>query len=207
MAATVRYVVVAHSSRFDMAVDLGYQLDADISVDTGDMGSNVNHDVAWRMAYRGKEEWSAVVEDDVDLIPNFHKHVQGALNHIPSPGILSLYAGYPRPAKDRVKKAIDTALTEGKSFIRHNSLLWGLAVIMPSRLVPSMLDLVSRANHLEYDQRFTYWTTRKRIPVYYTVPSLVEHRDEPSLIWNDRPPRKAWVFGQPESWNSDYVNM
>jgi len=207
MATSKRYVVVAHGSRVDMATSLANQLDAAMSIDTGDLGSNGNHDLAWRMASEGKQEWSAVVEDDVLLVDNFHGHVEDALNHIPSPGILSLYAGYPRPAKDRVKKAIDAAVSEGKSFIRHNSLLWGLAVIMPSRLVPSMLDMVSRANHLEYDQRFTYWTTRKRIPVYYTVPSLVEHRDEPSLIWNDRPPRKAWVFGQPESWNSDYINM
>lgn len=206
MATQIRYVVVGHKDRASMADNLAEELDAYISLDMGDLGSNANHDLAWRLASRDAE-WSAVIEDDVELSANFHQHVQDAVANIPSDGVLSLYAGYPRPAKLKVKRAIDKALDEGSSFLKHNSLMWGPAVLMPSHLVSSMLEFVPAANQLQYDQRFSYWTSRKRIPVYYTVPSLVEHKDEPSLIWGDRPPRKAWVFGEPTSWNNRYVNI
>lgn len=207
METTTRYIVVAHKDRYAIATDLADYLSADISVDLGDLGSNANHDRAWKMASKSGQTWSAVIEDDVILTDNFLDHVQDALAHMPSEGVLSLYSGYPRPLGDRVKRAVHNARASGHSFLRYNSLLWGPAVLMPSRLVPSMLKMVSRINSLQYDQRFSFWTSRHRIPVYYTMPSLVEHRDEPSLIWGDRPPRKAWWFGEPHDWNSNFTDI
>lgn len=208
MAAQVRYVIVGHHKRGEMAVRLAEQLEAAVSMDYGQLGSNANHDRSWYWASTGKEDWSAVLEDDIELTPNFHQHVLDAIQHVPTEGVLSLYTGYHQPAKMRVKLASDRAIRDGKSFLRSYSLYWGPAVVMPTNLVRQMLSGVTRYNQFEYDQRFTCWTRRDRVPVYYTVPSLVEHVDIPSLVWGiQTSPRKARLFGEPTGWNSEFVDL
>lgn len=63
---------------------------------------------------------------------------------------------------------------------------WGPAVLLPVQDIAPMLAWVEANCHMpNYDVRIGYWYLTQNRPVYYTMPSLVDHRIEgDSLVWN-----------------------
>jgi hypothetical protein len=63
---------------------------------------------------------------------------------------------------------------------------WGPAVLLPTADIAPMLAWVDEHCHMpNYDVRIGYWYLTQRRPVWYTMPSLVDHRIEgDSLVWN-----------------------
>ena len=200
----VAYAVVGDIRRLNRAVLLRDELGARLSLDM-DEDSNANHDAAWNM-YNASDDWLVVVEDDVELVPNFKKHVVDAIDNMPDLGVLSLYAGYPRPERFAVSSAVLKARQSGASYLKHNKVLWGPAVAMRTDMIDDMLNWVSGSNW-PYDERFSQWMTSRRISAYYTMPSLVDHTDVESLLGRGGVPRKAYWFGEPTEWNSDVITI
>src|SRR5690606_29789543 len=90
---------------------------------------------------------------------------------------------------------------------RSKRLYWGPAVAMPTSWVPRMLKAVERSSR-PYDQRLSDWTFSTDTPVYYSNPSLVDHRDAPSTITDKpQPARRAVRYGEPAAWNTDAVYL
>jgi hypothetical protein len=65
---------------------------------------------------------------------------------------------------------------------------WGPAVLLPVADIAPMLAWVDEHCHMpNYDVRIGYWYLTQGRPVWYTMPSLVDHRIEgDSLVWNLR---------------------
>lgn len=65
---------------------------------------------------------------------------------------------------------------------------WGPAVMLPVADIAPMLAWVDDNCYMpNYDVRIGYWYLRQNRPVWYTMPSLVDHRIEgDSLVWNLR---------------------
>ena len=200
----VAYAVVGDIRRLSRAVTLRDQLSARLALDM-DEDSNTNHDKAWQM-YNASDDWLVVVEDDVELVPNFQKHVQDAIENMPDLGVLSLYAGYPRPERFRVASAVQKAKQYGASYLRYNRVLWGPAVAMRTDMIDDMLNWVSGSDW-PYDERFSQWMTARRISAFYTMPSLVDHADIDSLLGRGGVPRKAYWFEEPTHWNSKAISI
>lgn len=200
----VAYAVVGDIRRLNRAVLLRDELDARLALDM-DEDSNTNHDKAWNMYHAG-DDWLVVIEDDVELVPNFKKHVQDAIENLPEDGVLSLYTGYPRPERFAVSRAVAKARNTGASYLKHNSMLWGPAVAMPTAFIDEMLNYVSDSDW-PYDERFSQWMIARGISAYYTMPSLVDHADIDSLLGRGGVPRKAYWFEEPKQWNSKVISF
>lgn len=191
---------MAHPKRKTQAEALAKQLkrypfmDVSITMDRlnseWDTGSR-----AWQKGI-GRGDWHLVVQDDAVLTDHFYENLENALTTLNTKTMVSLYVGQAKPLGRRVKEAVDKAYYA--TWLRLNMLTWGVAVVMPSDHIEPMLEMVSEPRWAEtpYDVRIGMFYQRNMIPIYYTMPSLVDHdeglgslleHDVPS----DEPPRVA----------------
>ena len=71
---------------------------------------------------------------------------------------------------------------------------WGVAAVFPTDDIPELLHFADRMRTPHDDQRIWHFYMN-RLPCWYTAPSLVDHRDEGSLVGKPKSPRKAAAFG------------
>lgn len=137
---------------------------------------NIEWDTGMRalLAGVGKGDYHVVIQDDAILTPNFYENIQGAITNCPDKTLISLYTGTARPLGKRVKAAVNKAYFA--SWLRFGLLLWGVGIVIPSDHIEPMLDFVSDRNEL-YDSRIGIFYQRNMLPIYYTMPSLVDHDD------------------------------
>ena len=199
---TLSYAVMAHPDRYQSAIALGTLLEAAVTFDTG-AGETANGDHAWS-AFEPESSWHCVLQDDAQPIPGFTSHSAHALEYAPRTAV-SFYVGTGRPRQNHVQAAITAADATESMWLQHPTLLWGVAVAMPSEHVAPFLRWAKTCT-LPYDRRIGAYWQQQGIPVQYTWPSLVDHADNPSLLthpWGPpRTPRKAWRLGAPQQWNT-----
>ncbi len=124
----------------------------------------------------GKGDWHVVIQDDAILTPNFYENIEGAIANCPGgKSLISLYTGKARPFPSRITEAVKKA--ERSSWLRFYMLIWGVGIIIPTSHIEPMLDYVADWDE-PYDTRIGIFYQRNRIPVYYTMPCLVDHDDD-----------------------------
>ena len=78
------------------------------------------------------------------------------------------------------------------------TLYWGLAIAVPTQRVAEMIvacDAMTDIASTYDDPRISRWAAKRHIPTWYPLPSLVDHREGPSIAGNgDGPDRVAWRF-------------
>lgn len=123
----------------------------------------------------GRADWHLVIQDDATLSPDFYKNLESAITTLSTKTMISLYVGQAKPLGRRVREAV--AKCYHATWLRHNMLTWGVAVVMPSDHIEPMLEMVSEKRWAEtpYDVRIGMFYQRNMIPIYYTMPSLVNH--------------------------------
>lgn len=181
---TISAAIMAHPKRRKSAEALFEQLKAypfvavNIVYDTPDAAS---HEQEWDngtrslMAGVGVADWHVVIQDDAILSLGFYDNLQGAIAHVPTKTLISLYTGTARPMGKRVKTAVDKVVDE--TWLSYWLLMWGVGILLPSDHIEPLLDFVSDRTE-PYDTRIGIFYQRNRLPVYYTMPSLVDHDDE-----------------------------
>jgi len=129
----------------------------------------------------GKGDWHVVIQDDAILTPYFYENIEGAINNCPGgKALISLYTGKPRPLKQRVDKAV--AKAKDDTWLRFWLLMWGVGIVLPTSHIEPLIEFVADRTE-QYDTRIGIFYQRNRLPVYYTMPSLVDHDDDlPSLL-------------------------
>ena len=209
-AQVISSVVVGHPKRCVEAFELGADLVAPLSMDDG-IGADANHLRAWQMTTRFLGTWSMVVEDDAQPVEGFLAQAQAALSVAPTP-VVSFYLGQTMPV--HVQEDIRAALDQVKdaAWITSNQLLHAVAVAIRQDLVLDMLDMLDDLTGFPIDERIGAWCRIRGHRIAYTVPSLVEHADWPTLIDHldgipRDTPRKAWRTGTREEWNSRWVAL
>ncbi len=175
--------VMAHPKRREHAEGLASELkkysfvDVSISYDGIDAGS---HQEEWDNGKRAllagvnKADWHVVIQDDAILTPNFYENLQGAIQNVPTRSLISLYTGKPRPMRKRVQTAVNKVTDE--TWLTYWLLMWGVGLVIPSGQIMPMLEFVEGRTE-PYDTRIGIAYQRNRLPVYYTMPSLVDHND------------------------------
>lgn len=123
----------------------------------------------------GMGEWHVVIQDDAILTPNFYENIERAITALDQKTLISLYTGTSRPIPGRVTAAVK-AMPDG-SFLRFMQLMWGVGLVIPSDHIAPMLEFVEDID-LQYDNKIGEFYCRQGLPVYYTVPSLVDHNDD-----------------------------
>ena len=208
--AQVGIAVCGHVARREWALELSRSLSAPVALDDGSLGSLPNHDRAWSLAADQGHAWSLVLEDDAVLATDFVARATQALEAVPAIGAVSFYLGGGQPRPNTAREAVHRAVRLGASWVRSPSAYWGVALALPTQHVHPMLQHVQRSA-LPYDTRFGTYLCAYRMPCFYTVPSLVDHRDAPSLITTSKtlPTRTAIAFDTNSKaiYNSKYIHM
>ncbi|MBF6138126.1 hypothetical protein IU501_34725 [Nocardia otitidiscaviarum] len=209
-APVVAFGVVAHHARRDAALTLAGGLDAMCSIDDGTLGAEANHRVVWTACAAERADWVCVLEDDAQPVDDFPAQLAVALAVAPSP-VVSLYLGTSMSAglNERIRRALVRADRLDACWVISERMLHAVAICLRADLVRDMLT-ITRNERRPADQRFERWLRARGLRVAYSVPSLVDHADGPTLIAHpDRLPRrrqrKAWTVGGREHWNGSTV--
>lgn len=187
----IRCVVVAHFARRAQAETLGRTLGAHISMDEEGRGATWGHRRALEWAAEQSER-VIVLEDDALPVPGFLELAAAALARYPD-DLVSLYLGSGRPPQVQATIAERLAIADrtGATHIKLATLVHGVCYSIPRAGLPRVLG---RAWGSQGDYGIGAAWNR---PVVYTVPSLVDHADGPSVERHaDREPRtqprRAW---------------
>lgn len=176
--------IMAHEKRAHLVPDLVQRLgltDDDViwdrRNDRWDTGRR-----AWE-AIDQTADWGMVVQDDAlpcaDLIAGMEK----ALDRVPNNVLVTPYIGTRRPVAGRVERVVHEAKAADAAFIEMPSLNWGVAITAPTRIINEMLPWCDVQAYPNYDRRIGRFAIDvKRMGTWCTFPSLVDHRDIPSLI-------------------------
>lgn len=125
-----------------------------------------------------------VIQDDAVPCERFREQVENAIAERPDSLVALFLAGAPH----RSAQAARRAHRKGERWIEMHERDWTptVALVWPRELVARFLTFVEANPSLVRvgdDNVVGAWTTAERVPVWATVPSLVEHPDvEPSLI-------------------------
>lgn len=132
-------------------------------------------------------DWHLVIQDDAVLTPHIYDNIVGLIAALPVKSVVSLYTGKVRPLPERVAEAV--AKAPDGSFITHYMMMWGVAILLPSDQIEAMLEFANDPMFREdkYDIRVGRFYYGNHLPIYYSMPSLVDHDDSiGSLIGNDK---------------------
>lgn len=191
-----------------MADQLAEQVSADfISLDEGTLGPNKNHRRTWTELAALPASHAVVLEDDAVVIRDFRHQIEQAIKAAPS-DIISGYLGKQRPPQwmPKVKRAIETANQNDAHYITSTHLLHGVCIAMHTDHIPPMLAFTATRNYLPWDEAVGAYARHTKQLIAYTWPSLVDHRDGPTLIAHRdkarrRPGRVAWRIGTRDVWD------
>ena len=211
MSSNFALGIVAHTSRAEQAKALGRQTRADfVSIDNGQLGCEGNHRTVQQHLTAFPSTWSVILEDDAQVIESFTEQLNAALVMAPSP-IVSLYLGRSRPrqVQRKIVAALAEADTAGAHWIIATRLLHAVGYAVRTELLESLMRHDSK---LPADEHITAFAQRYGHTVSYSVGSLVDHADGPTVVTHrdgqPRPPgRRAWRVGGHERWTSTAVTM
>ena len=176
--------IAAHPKRELWATELSRALDAPI---TWDEQNNVWH-THRRALLSASGDYVMVIQDDAVLSEGLVESVTKAIHHADGEPI-SLYA-WP------TKTVTGIVNLNPVTWWRMLGPLFGVAVVLPVEDVVPIVQHGDIYRGPSYDRRLWRWYQIQKRLCRYTFPCLVEHRDEPSLMWTTpRPHRKALAFG------------
>lgn len=217
---TISAAVMAHPKRKERAEALALQLKKYPFVAVSiayDSPKAASHQEEWNNGIQalrrgvGIANWHLVIQDDALLTPGLYDNLQGAIATVPTKSLISLYTGTARPMGKRVKVAVNKINDE--TWLQYWLLMWGVGILIPSDHIEPMLDFVDDRTE-QYDTRIGIFYQRNMLPVYYTMPSLVDHDDDlPSLLGghgrdinSDRRVAHKLATG-PVAWNNQVINI
>lgn len=156
-------------------------------------------------------EWCVVMEDDSIPVPGFRTEAAAAFECAPSP-LVGLYLGRGNPS-GQIQRDIRQALDRAQAWITADYFISSVAYAIRSNLIPQMLDFITPREE-ELPLRISRWAQDRDIFASYTHPSLIDHRDEESVIYPGIPmaerskmPRVAWEWGTRSNWNTPAVHL
>ena len=165
------------------------------------------------LAYDPDADWHCVIQDDAIPCRDLFVGLEKALDHVPPNSPVCLYTGRVRPIRERVKAAAKVCKEASASWLVMKDINWGVGVCVPTRHIEEMVRESDKVSVSNYDSRMSGFFAKRGIPVYYTWPSLVDHRDSPSLVPDRGGKRHAfWFIGEDKSaldvdWSGPVVGL
>ena len=193
---TLSVAIMAHRDREAMVDDLLSRLDRDVPVvwDT----INDRHDTGARAmgAFDPQATHHLVLQDDVLPCRDLIAGVERAMESVPKGCPASFYTGAVRPFKTEVDRAVNRARQRSISWVSMQGIYWGPAVVLPTADIPTMLRWYQTAGSkvTNYDRRMSAWYSLRQTDVWYSRPSLVDHRGVLSLAGHPGGNRHAHGF-------------
>lgn len=151
---------------------------------------------AWNLADPAAD-WHALIQDDALVCPDFLTGLEHALAYVPPDAVVSAYLGTGRTVPIRWEALARAADTARASWVRTQKLMWGVCIVLPVELIPEMIERADRRAGVPDDMRVAGWAEKTGREVWYSWPSLVDHRRVPSLTKHRASDRAArrWHTG------------
>lgn len=175
--------LMCHPRRGDDAAELSAQLDAPILWD--------RYNDVWdtgRRSLLAHADWAThhlVLQDDAIIPPNLYETCEQILDHTPSGAPVSLYMGRwrHRPRRYSMKPVVQAARKVGASFAVFGGPWWGVGVIVPTADIEDIVVFGNQpGTHPNYDIKIAQFYKSKGVPCWYTMPSVIDHREGKSLV-------------------------
>ena len=178
----ITMAVVAHHQRSAQAYQLASDLQASLVMDHGQYGPSHNHLRAWAAIHTpGSDGWGVVVEDDAIPTSNFTTKLSHYLDTTPT-SVVSLYAGTNYPPM--TAPALHLAVTEAQHVGAHWAALptcnHAVALAIRQPFISNMLEHIDPT--IPIDEAIGQWARDRDMLIGYTIPSLVDHADGPTVI-------------------------
>jgi len=172
---------MAHPRRSKFIPELESALDRPAEV-VWDDGSNSRWGTGRRalLAYDPEATHHLVLQDDAVIPRDLVTGLEAALQHAPQDVPLCLYVGKVRPYREMVTEYVRRA--QNASWLVMDRLNWGVAVVLPTKIIDDLVDWCDGFDIPNYDSRMSKWFEDRNLPVWYPWPSLVDHRESPSLV-------------------------
>lgn len=194
MTVSVSVAIMAHPKRESFIPELIAALDRPATVVLDEKNDRWDTGRRSMLAFDPAASHHLVVQDDAVLCRDLVAGVERALAYAPDDVPVCLYVGTVRPWPTAVAKLVQ-ATREDTSWLRMGQLNWGVAVVMPTRHIEAMVRWCDgRPEIANYDKRMSRWFEHQGIKIWYTWPSLVDHRDSPSLVAGRKGGRFAHRF-------------
>lgn len=191
--------VMAHPDRGEWVRPLLGELGLGTPVSWDSEGApSGNADRVWRNAraawlmHDPEADWHVLLQDDAVLCRDFLAGLAQALDHVPqTSAIVSPYLGAGGMVGQKWASIGAKADEAGASWIVAQRLLWGVAIAIPVRYIGEMIAFADRRAGVPDDMRVAGWVKRTDREVWYPWPSLVDHREVPSLTKHHAKGRRA----------------
>ncbi|WP_051326000.1 hypothetical protein [Glycomyces tenuis] len=179
---TVSVAIMAHPKRSEFIPELEAQLDRPATV-AWDDGSNSRWGTGRRalLAYEPAATHHLVIQDDAVIPRDLVAGVEAALQYTPGDVPVCLYVGKTRPYREMVREYVKRA-EQGASWLVMDQINWGVAIVFPTNIIDDMVAWCDTQRIPNYDSRMSLWFEHQGIPTWYPWPSLVDHRESPSLV-------------------------
>lgn len=196
--------IMAHEKRADWFPYLREKLgDVPFLVDRGRPGDAENLGLwgncrrAW-LAYDRGAEWHFVLQEDSILCADFRNQLTNLLENVREQDVvLSLYAG------SRYRTLVEAAMRNGDPCVIGNSIYNENALGMRTKHIEAMVDFCDRRN-AETDRYIQGYARSNGLKIYTPVPSLINHRPDPSLyrnlyneVYEDSVRQAVWFIDDP----------
>lgn len=185
MAISMSVVLMAHPKREAFVPSLLASLDRPAKVVWDERNDRWDTGARAMRAYDPACSHHLVVQDDAIVCRDLVAGLEKALAYVPEPDRtpLCLYIGRGKPFQYSMAQATTVAERDRASWVRMTQIHWGVGIVMPTGLIDEMADWCDTRDEIaNYDRRMSRWVGHKGLAVYYTWPSLVDHRISPSLV-------------------------
>lgn len=184
----VSVAVMAHPDRAGFVDELCGRLDRDPTVVWDEIGDVWHTGRRAMLAYDPDADYHLVIQDDAVVCRDLVAGVEKALEYVERRRTLNLYMGESkRPALNELFARADA---EGASFIVTRPVPHGVAVAFPTVMIDWYVAKTDLIPDDTYDRRLQLAVNK---PSWTAWPSLVDHRQEPSLMGH-RDGRRARRF-------------
>jgi hypothetical protein len=180
----------------NLLVSLG-ALETPISLDQEGPPSG-DHDRVWRNAraawlmHDPAADWHVLIQDDAVVCRDFLAGLERALEHVPqTSAIVSGYLGRGRHVPQKWARLAERADQAGACWVVAQKLMWGVCIAIPTRYIGEMISFADRRPGIPDDMRVAGWVTKTFRECWYPWPSLVDHREVPSLTKHNARERRA----------------
>lgn len=200
--------IISDSRRKGMGARLADRVGADfLSVDDGSLGCTQNHARAWRQHATNPADWNLNLEDDAVPVEKFRDQLDKALEVAPTP-IVSLYLGGGYIGDNLTEALLGNASTIGAHWaVAHGTILHAVALAVRREILAPMIEYLGTRTEA-VDSTLSSWALSNSYQISYSIPSLVDHADEKSLVTKyRRTPRRAFLTGQRDEWCSKLILM
>ena len=205
---TISIGIISDTRRKDMGPRLADRVDADfLSVDDGSLGCTQNHARAWRQHAEKPASWNLNLEDDAVPVDQFRDQLDKALKAAPTP-IVSLYLGGGYIGDNLTRALLDNARAiDAHWAVAQGQILHAVALAVRQEILAPMIEYLGTQTQ-PVDSMLSAWALRNTYEIGYSIPSLVDHADEESLVTRyRRSPRRAIVTGRRDEWCSKLILM